>query len=79
MGVVMMGASIAILFTEGNQGRVRINLRSKTQRGVLELARRIGGGGHRQAAGAIMTGTIEDAVSKLLPLADAYLDEQEAN
>ncbi len=75
----LAGASIAILFTEGNQGRVRINLRSKTQRGVLELARCIGGGGHRQAAGAIMTGTIEDAVSKLLPLADAYLDEQEVN
>lgn len=75
----LAGASIAILFTEGRKGKVRINLRSKTEQGVLELARRIGGGGHRQAAGAIMTGSIEDAVSKLLPLADAYLDEQEAN
>lgn len=71
------GAKMAVLFTEGNPGKVRINLRSKSGVGVLELARRIGGGGHDEAAGAIMNGQIEDAVATLLPLAERYLDELE--
>lgn len=74
----LAAAKIAILFTEGRKRRVRINLRSKTTAGVLDLAQRIGGGGHHQAAGAIMEGTVENAVSKLIPLAEAYLDEQGA-
>ncbi len=74
----LAGAYIAILFTEGRQGHVRINLRSKTGIGVLELARRIGGGGHRLAAGAIIKGTIEEAMSKLIPLAEEHLDEYAA-
>ena len=74
----LAGAQIAILFTEGHKGRVRINLRSKTDVNVLELARRIGGGGHQQAAGAMMDGTVQDAVSDLIPLAERYLNEQSA-
>lgn len=71
------GARIALLFSEGHEGKIRINLRGKSDLGVLELAKQIGGGGHRSAAGAIMSGTIEDAVGKLIPMAEQYLDNLE--
>lgn len=70
----LAGTRLAILFTEGNRGKVRINLRGKAGVSVLELARQIGGGGHQEAAGAIMDGPLEDAVARLIPQAEAYLD-----
>jgi len=73
----LAGARITILFTEGRKGHVRINLRGKGDVLVLDLAQRIDGGGHHTAAGAIMTGTVDDAVARLIPLTEEYLDEHQ--
>ena len=75
----LAGARITILFTEGRKGHVRINLRGKGDVPVLDLAQRIDGGGHHTAAGAIMTGTVDDAVARLIPLTEEYLDEHESH
>lgn len=70
-------ARIAILFTEGIAGKIRMNFRGEESASILELAQSIGGGGHRLAAGAIITGSIEDAVQKVIPLTEQYLDKLE--
>lgn len=67
------GIRMAILFTEGRPGRVRINLRGENGTRVLELARTLGGGGHAESAGAIVDGPIEAAVARVLDLATASL------
>lgn len=43
--------AIAMLFSEGEPGTVRINLRGEGRTTVVEIAQRFGGGGHAQSAG----------------------------
>lgn len=49
-------------------GRARVSLRSKSGFDVGSVARTLGGGGHRAAAGATISGGLEDALHVLLPL-----------
>jgi bifunctional oligoribonuclease and PAP phosphatase NrnA len=65
----LQGIRIAILFTEGNQGKTRLNFRGEQGFGVLELARQFHGGGHDFAAGAILDCPLEEAVQRVLPVA----------
>jgi phosphoesterase RecJ-like protein len=60
------GIDFAILFTEGVEGKIRINFRGEKNNEVLELAQHFGGGGHRFAAGAIITGTVEDVAAQVV-------------
>lgn len=69
------GVRIAILFTEGVKGKIRMNFRGDSGWSVLELARQFGGGGHDQAAGAILDGTIDEVVNRVIPAARAYIHE----
>jgi phosphoesterase RecJ-like protein len=69
------GIVISMLFTEGVPGRTRINFRSEGDLSIVELALALGGGGHRQAAGAIVEGTVADAVALVLPRALEYLEQ----
>ncbi len=69
----LAGAEIVLLFTEGVKGQTRINLRSKSDVGVLELAASLGGGGHFAAAGAVLKMPVSQALEKVLPLAEKYL------
>ena len=67
------GARLAILFTEGNRGRTRINFRGSGEVTVVELAARFKGGGHSQAAGAILDCPLEKAVQQVVPQAVEHL------
>jgi len=67
------GVRVAILFTEGVQGKVRMNFRGERGWPVLELARQFNGGGHEQAAGAILDGTVPQVVERVLPAALKYI------
>ncbi len=67
------GARLAILFTEGTQGQTRMNFRGAGAVTVVELAGEFGGGGHSQAAGAILDGGVEEAMRQVLPAAEAHL------
>lgn len=53
------GVEVAIFFRE-EKGKVKINFRSKDRVNVSELAKRFGGGGHVKAAGAAVSGPIEE-------------------
>ncbi|MFQ5494540.1 MAG: bifunctional oligoribonuclease/PAP phosphatase NrnA [Phycisphaerae bacterium] len=68
------GARLAMLFTEGRQGKTRINFRGAADLAVLDLARRFNGGGHRHAAGAILDLGLREAIERVLPLAEAYVE-----
>ncbi|HUU82066.1 MAG TPA: DHH family phosphoesterase [Phycisphaerae bacterium] len=71
------GIGMAILFTEGIRGKIRINLRGEAGISVLALAEELGGGGHDQAAGVVLEGSIRQAVDRVLPLAEEHLRRQE--
>lgn len=63
------GIAVAILFTEGVRGKVRMNFRGEGGVAVLELAREFGGGGHHGSAGAILDGTIAQVAGRVIPAA----------
>lgn len=62
---------VAVVFREDNDGMVKISFRSDPGYDVSEAASAIGGGGHKQAAGAEFIGTLADCRAKVLPLAQA--------
>jgi phosphoesterase RecJ-like protein len=67
------GVKVAILFSEGNKGKVRMNFRGERGVSVLALAKQFGGGGHHASAGAILDGTIEEIIGRVIPAAKDYV------
>jgi len=72
----VMGISIAALLTEVHPGRVRLNLRGEHDTQVAGLAQQFGGGGHRQAAGAILACPLNEAVERVVSAAAEMLGAQ---
>jgi len=66
------GVHVAVLFSEGHPGKIRMNFRGDRGVSVLELAKQFGGGGHQQAAGAILDGSIADVVAQVVPAGQKY-------
>ncbi|MFH1683336.1 MAG: bifunctional oligoribonuclease/PAP phosphatase NrnA [Candidatus Margulisiibacteriota bacterium] len=66
------GIEVAVLFRE-DDGKVKVNLRSKSRINVSEIARRFKGGGHFRAAGAILEEGIETAKKKVISEVLKYL------
>jgi bifunctional oligoribonuclease and PAP phosphatase NrnA len=60
------GADIAIVFNEQSENNVKISWRSQPGFDVSKLAVSLGGGGHPAAAGAELTGTMDEVQSKVL-------------
>ncbi len=67
------GVRLAMLLTEGNRGRTRVNFRGSGDVTVVELAAEFNGGGHAQAAGAIIHCRLEEAIQKVVPRAVEHL------
>ena len=61
------GARFAVVGLEEKKGQLILSFRSNGY-DVSKLAQKIGGGGHVQAAGAIVSGTFEEARQKVLDL-----------
>jgi phosphoesterase RecJ-like protein len=59
------GVEVAILFRE-EQGKTKINFRSKEKVNVSEIAKRFGGGGHVKASGAVIEGSAEEIVARVV-------------
>jgi phosphoesterase RecJ-like protein len=55
-----------VLFTEGPDGEIRVNFRSKQRLDVSSLATRFGGGGHARAAGARLRGQWDYVVPRVI-------------
>lgn len=70
----LKGVCLAILFSEGEPGVIRINLRGEGNVTVVELARRFGGGGHAQSAGVKIKGqSMERVMSEVVAAAEEHL------
>ena len=67
------GVRLAMLFTEGNEGKTRINFRGSGVVTVIELAGEFKGGGHAQAAGAILDCPLQEAIDIVVPRAIEHL------
>ncbi|WP_321970847.1 DHH family phosphoesterase [Paratractidigestivibacter sp.] len=61
------GSEVALFLKEVPGGKVRGNLRSKCDLDISGIARELGGGGHKAAAGFTVEGTIDDALAAALP------------
>jgi phosphoesterase RecJ-like protein len=72
------GVKIAALFSETHSGKVRINLRAEDDINILPLAKFLGGGGHAQAAGAIMEGGFQEIVDRVMELSIGYLNDPDS-
>jgi len=57
---------VALIFVEQNEGKVKISWRSRPGVDVSGLATAFGGGGHAQASGAMVEGTLEEVERRVL-------------
>ncbi len=60
------GAEVAVLLREMADGGVKVSLRSTGGVDVNAVARGLGGGGHTKAAGALISGPLEEAERRVL-------------
>lgn len=67
------GVRVAILFSEGTPGRVRMNFRGEQGVSVLPLAEQFGGGGHYASAGAVVDSAFEAVLGRVLPAAEQFV------
>lgn len=65
------GVRVAVLFRELAGGGVKVSLRSKGLLDVQALATEFGGGGHRNASGIVLSGTLDDVVRRVADRAAA--------
>lgn len=60
-------------FKQADAGEYRVSLRSKGSIDVGRIARAFGGGGHRNASGCTLTGTLDDVRARILDLLAAEM------
>lgn len=60
------GVEVGMLFREIEGGKFRVSLRSRGTADVSQIAQEFGGGGHANAAGCTVEGTLEEAKRKVL-------------
>lgn len=60
---------VAALLRESDDGLVRVSLRGKTSADVSKIATRLGGGGHKLAAGCTMSPPVAEAAEQILGFA----------
>ena len=76
-GRLIRGVEVALLLREEN-GRIRASLRSKGAVDVNAVASRLGGGGHKAAAGVLLDGPIESARERLLEAVAETMTREDA-
>jgi bifunctional oligoribonuclease and PAP phosphatase NrnA len=64
-------ARVAVVFNELEDGKVEVDFRSRPGYDVAAVALSLGGGGHPQAAGCNLTGSLAEAEARVLPLVQA--------
>jgi phosphoesterase RecJ-like protein len=72
--VSLQGIEAALFLREHEPGQIRVSLRAKNAFDVCEVAQVFGGGGHRKAAGARVSGTLEEVKTRLVSEIQRRLD-----
>lgn len=68
-------ASVAVVFKEKPENKVEISFRSKVGYDVGTLAFSLGGGGHKQASGVTVSGSLDEVRARILPLAQKVVEQ----
>ena len=66
-GLTIAGVEASFILIEQTNGNIKASLRSRSHLDVSQIAGNFGGGGHKQAAGAILPGPLASAQAKILP------------
>ncbi len=61
-------ARISVSFLEMRDGTVKVSMRARPGYDVSQIAKALGGGGHREAAGCTLPGALDAVVSRVLPM-----------
>jgi len=69
----IQGVEVAIFFRQIDPGQIKVGFRSKGRVDVGSLARALGGGGHHNAAGAVLSGTQESVEQSVYRQVEAML------
>ena len=69
------GTRLAIFFRDLGYGKVKVSFRSTGEVDVNQFARRFGGGGHARASGALIPGSLNDVMPRVLDAARAFLED----
>jgi phosphoesterase RecJ-like protein len=72
------GVDVALLLREEADGLVKASLRGKGRIPVNRIAQRFGGGGHENAAGCTVPGTLDEVTTVLLDAVRLALQEERA-
>jgi nanoRNase/pAp phosphatase (c-di-AMP/oligoRNAs hydrolase) len=65
-GLRLAGVEAAYILIEQPNGNVKASLRSRSHLDVSAIAEQFGGGGHRQASGAMLPGPMSEAQVRVL-------------
>jgi len=69
----VIGVEVAVSFREEGAGEFRVSFRSKGRVDVSAVAQSFGGGGHRNAAGCTVQGSLDEVRSKVFGALEAAL------
>jgi phosphoesterase RecJ-like protein len=72
--VSLQGIEVALFLREHEPGQIRVSLRAKNNFDVRAVAEIFGGGGHRKAAGARLSGTVSEVKTQLVTAIQRRLD-----
>ncbi len=64
-GLTIDGIKVSVFLKERDEGMIKVSLRSKKETDVNKLAVYFGGGGHKNAAGFEVKGTIQNVISAI--------------
>ncbi len=71
------GVEVAVLFRQTGQAQYKISLRSKGRVDLSGLAQSLGGGGHNNAAGCVLDGTLPEIKARVIREVDRLLAGQQ--
>jgi len=66
------GVEVAIFFRQTDERRYKVGFRSKGKVNVAEFAAILGGGGHHNAAGCTVDGTLDEVKSKVYSIMESF-------
>lgn len=72
---IVEGTEFGLIIVEERPKTLAISFRSRSKVDVSVLAERLGGGGHKDAAGAKVEGEYEEALKKILKEAEKFAEE----
>ena len=68
------GAEVTVIFVEQPGGTVKVSWRSRAGLNIATLAEAFGGGGHHQAAGAMIDGDLEEVSKRVISATRAIFE-----